>query len=76
MNEACISKEALDLLDELASNNERDWFMPRKTQFRDLLQDPFARILESASTKMRRAKPRGTNKVRKRKSAEFRVLAG
>lgn len=56
MNEACISKEALDLLDELASNNERDWFMPRKTQFRDLLQDPFARILESASTKMRRAK--------------------
>ncbi|MEL6107237.1 MAG: DUF2461 family protein, partial [Planctomycetota bacterium] len=56
MSQSHLSQDAFELLEGLAANNNREWFMPRKTQFKEQLQEPFAEILEQATKKMRRAK--------------------
>lgn len=35
-----FSREAIDFLTELAANNERSWFQPRKTAYERLLKEP------------------------------------
>ncbi|MEM9826646.1 MAG: DUF2461 domain-containing protein [Planctomycetota bacterium] len=51
-----LSPQAFELLDGLVKNNDREWFLPRKDEFKEHLQTPFAEILEAASSKLKRVK--------------------
>lgn len=43
---------AFDFLDGLAASNERAWFEPRRDEFRTLLVDPLAAVLDAASERL------------------------
>lgn len=51
-----ITNESFKLLEELADNNNREWYHENKDELRDQLVDPFAEILEAASAKLINAK--------------------
>lgn len=51
-----ITPKSFKLLDELAANNNREWYHEHKEELREQLLDPFAEILEAASAKMKNAK--------------------
>ena len=47
---------SFQLLEELHDNNNREWFHPHKQEIRDLLQDPFADLLEATTAKLKNAR--------------------
>jgi uncharacterized protein (TIGR02453 family) len=51
-----FSGEAIQFLRDLAANNERDWFNPRKATFQRELQEPLARLVLTTTDLLRKAK--------------------
>lgn len=51
-----FTKRSFQLLEELHDNNNREWFQPHKQEIRELLQDPFADLLEVTSRKLKNAR--------------------
>jgi len=51
-----ITKKSFQLLEEIADNNNREWYHEHKEELREHLLDPFAEILETATDKMKNAK--------------------
>lgn len=51
-----ITHKSFKLLDELAANNNREWYHEHKEELREHLIDPFAEILEAVSGKLKNAK--------------------
>ncbi|MFN3152350.1 DUF2461 domain-containing protein [Bremerella sp.] len=51
-----ITPKSFKLLDELAANNNREWYHQHKEELREQLLDPFAEILEAVSAKLKNAK--------------------
>lgn len=51
-----ITPKSFKLLDQLAANNNREWYHEHKEELREQLLDPFAEILEATSAKLKNAK--------------------
>lgn len=51
-----ITDKSFKLLDQLAKNNNREWYHEHKEELREHLLDPFAEILEASSDKLENAK--------------------
>lgn len=56
MSKFGFTDRSFQLLEELHDNNNREWFHPRKQEIRDLLQDPFADMLEATTAKLKNAR--------------------
>ncbi|MEM9608650.1 MAG: DUF2461 domain-containing protein [Actinomycetota bacterium] len=52
MSDLTISPAGFVFLQELAANNTRAWFDPRRTEFERLLVDPLVAILDAASARL------------------------
>lgn len=50
-----LNSKSFDLLEDLVENNNRDWFLSHKVDFRQYLQSPFCEILEEATTRLDRS---------------------
>ena len=71
--------EAIQFLADLAANNERDWFQPRKAEFERLLKEPFEALVGSARRPLRGARPaapRGPEAVDLPHPSGYPVLEG
>lgn len=44
--------EAIDFLAELAQNNERTWFQPRKAEYERLLREPMEALVEALAERL------------------------
>lgn len=51
-----FTERSFQLLEELHDHNNREWFQPHKQEIRELLQDPFAELLEVTSAKLKNAR--------------------
>ena len=47
-----FSPEAIQFLTDLAVNNERAWFQPRKTAYERLLKEPMERLVEALAVRL------------------------
>ena len=44
--------EAIDFLADLAANNEREWFNPRKAEYERLLKEPFEALVSALAERL------------------------
>lgn len=51
-----FTERSFQLLEELHDHNNREWFQPHKQEIRELLQDPFAELLDVTSAKLKNAR--------------------
>lgn len=51
-----FTPKAFDLLEELAANNHKDWYVQHKEEIEIYLRDPFARVLEEATQRLAQTK--------------------
>jgi uncharacterized protein (TIGR02453 family) len=52
-----FTPESLKFLSDLAENNSRDWFTPRKAQYENLVRDPFLALIEAMQPALAKISP-------------------
>ncbi len=52
-----FTTESLKFLGDLAENNSRDWFTPRKAQYETLVRDPFLALIEAMQPALAKISP-------------------
>ena len=55
---AGFPEEALQFLRDLADNNEREWFQPRKDEYERLLKNPMSDLVSALNAELARLAPR------------------
>jgi uncharacterized protein (TIGR02453 family) len=54
---AAFSRDALRFLSELQANNNRDWFLPRKSEYERLLRQPMFELVEAVNADLAKHAP-------------------
>jgi uncharacterized protein (TIGR02453 family) len=67
---AGFSPEAIQFLVDLAANNDRAWFQPRKAEFERLLKEPFEALIETLADRLA---ARGVPMLADPKRSPFRI---